>query len=159
VITSQLSVTGPLNVTFQDPILKILLEHSNLTKTQFESLLISLLGEELAGRRLSGQEKAKLRHERPNLTRGSFERTVTQARKNVVASIYTILLLGYVGVFDTPELTSFLEIASRVRTYMDQRRISPQMATEEELRVTKLIAQELERGIADLVRGAWRRGL
>jgi len=149
----------PLKGTFQDQIVKILLEHSNLTKTQFESLLISLLGEELAGRHLSGQEKAKLRHGRPNLTRGAFNRTVTQARGNVVASIYTILLLGYVGLFDTPELTSFLEIASRVRTYMDQRRISSQRTTEEELRVMKLIAEELEKGIKSLVQEAWREGL
>ena len=158
-MTSQVTVMQPLNGTFRDPIVRILLEHSHLTKTQFESLLISLLGEELAGRCLSGQEKAKLRHGRPNLTRGAFNRTVTQARGNIVASIYTILLLGYVGLFDTPELTSFLEIAGRVRTYMDQRRISSQTMTEEELRVMKLIAEELEKGIKGLVQGAWRKGL
>jgi hypothetical protein len=156
-MTAQISVTKPLNGALQDPIVKMLLEHSNLTKIQFESLLISLLGEELAGKRLSGEEKAKLRQGRSNITRGAFNRTVAQARENVVASIYTILLLGYVGVFDTPELSGFLEVAGRLRTYMDQRRLSSQPEAGEELRITRLIAEELERGIADLVRGAWRR--
>lgn len=153
----QPNTTRPLDEVFQDPIVQVLLQHSNLTGIQFESLLISLLGEELAGKRLSGQERAKLRRERADLTRGSFNRTVGQARNNVVASIYTILLLGYVGLFDTPELEPFLEIASRVKAYAEQRKASPEAVTEEELRVTRLIAEELEKGIADLVRGVRRR--
>jgi len=155
----QTDATRALSATFQDPIVQILLEHSNLTKIQFESLLISSLGEELAGKRLSGQEKVKLRLERANLTRGSFNRTVGQARDNVVASIYTILLLGYVGLFDSPELGPFLEIASRIKAYVEQQRASAEMTTEEQLRVTKLIGEELQRGIMELARGAWRKDL
>jgi len=153
----QPNATRPLDELFQDPIVKILLQHSNLTEIQFESLLISLLGEELVGKRLSGQERTKLRRERINLTRGSFNRTLHQARDNVVASIYTILLLGYAGLFDSPELEPFLEIASRVKAYVEQRRASPEAITEEELRVTRLIAEELQKGIAGLVQGARRR--
>ncbi len=155
----QMNFTRPLNGTFQDPIVQTLLKNSNLTTIQFESLLISLLGEELAGKRLSGLEKTRLRREKVNLTRGSFNRTVAQARSNVVASVYTILLLGYVGLFDTPELIPFLEIASRIKTYVEQRRTPPQAVTEEELRVTRIIAEELQRGIAELVRGTGRRDL
>lgn len=144
---------------FKDPIVQVLLQNSNLTEIQFESLLISLLGEELVGKRLSGQERVKLRRERADLTRGSFNRTVGQARSNVVASIYTILLLGYVGVFESPELEPFLEIASRVKAHLEQRKAPSEAITEEELRVTRIIAEELQKGIADLVRGGRRRGL
>ncbi len=153
----QPNTTRPLGGVFQDPIVQVLLQHSSLTEIQFESLLISLLGEELVGKRLSGEERAKLRRERDNLTRGSFNRTVVQARNNVVSSIYTILLLGYVGLFDTPELEPFLEIASRVKAYVEQRKASPETITEEELRVTRLISEELQKGIADLVQGTRRR--
>lgn len=156
---SQPDATQTLNATLQDPIAQILLEHSSLTRIQFKSLLISLLGEELTGRRLSGQERANLRSERINLSRGSFNRTVAQARDNVVESVYTILLLGYVGLFDTPELGPFLEIASRIKAHMEEQKASGTGTTKEQMRVADLIREELERGLMDLVRGTGRKGL
>lgn len=149
----QPNATGPLDEVFQDPVVKVLLQHSNLTEIQFESLLISLLGEELAGKRLSGQERAKLRRGRAGLTRGSFNRTVTQARNNVVASIYTTILLGYVGLFDNPELEPFLEIASRIKTYVEDQVPAQGAVTEERLKAVKVIGEDLQRAIKDLARG------
>ena len=98
-----------LSATLHDPIAQTLLIHSNLTRVQLETVLISMLGEELSGRPLHSHEKVVLRPMKPKLTRGSFNRTLSQGRKNVVRSIYTILLLGYVGLFDSPELQPFLE--------------------------------------------------
>jgi hypothetical protein len=146
-----------LKGTFYDPIVQTLLKYSNLTQIQFESLLISALGEDATGKPLIGREKVRLRLSRTNLTRGSFNRTVAQARKNVVASIYTILLLGYTGLFDQPELEPFLEVSSRIKSYVDQRKASREMAAEEQTRVMRLIGDELRRTVEDLAHGVRRQ--
>lgn len=155
----QAHTTQVLTTTLQDPIVQTLLKYSNLTKIQFESLLISLFGEESLGRRLSGQERARLRLEKANITRGSFNRTVAQARQNVAASIYTILLLGYVGLFDTPQLEPFLEIADRIKRYAEEQSSVDQEIRGEGLRATRLIGEELQQRIVELVRGPRRRAL
>jgi hypothetical protein len=88
------------------------------------------------------------------LTRGSFNRTLSQGRKNVVQSIYTILLLGYVGLFDSPELQPFLELASRMKAYIDQGEASETMTGEARREVMKVIGRELDEAINSLARGA-----
>jgi len=143
-----------LTATFRDPITQTLLIHSSLTRTQFETVLISMLGQELSGRALLSHERLVLRLTKPKLTRGSFNRTLSQARRNIVGSIYTILLLGYVGLFDSPELAPFLELASRMKAYIDQREASETMTQEERGEVMKIIGDELEEAINTLVRGA-----
>jgi hypothetical protein len=143
-----------LNATFRDPITQTLLIHSNLTRAQLETVLISMLGQELSGTPLKSHEKVVLRPTKPKLTRGSFNRTLSQGRKNVVQSIYTILLLGYVGLFDSPELQPFLEMASRMRAYIDQEKASETMTGEARREVMKVIGKELEEAINSLARGA-----
>ncbi|MCJ7505262.1 hypothetical protein MUP05_02155 [Candidatus Bathyarchaeota archaeon] len=71
-----------------------------------------------------------------------------------MGSIYTILLLGYVGLFDSPELAPFLELASRMKAYIDQREASETMTQEDRGEVMKIIGDELEEAINTLVRGA-----
>jgi len=142
-----------LNNTTRDPIARILLQHSTLTSIQFETVLISLLGQELYGKPLLSKEKTSLRPRPSTLTRGSFNRTLAQARKNVVKSIYTLILLGYVGLLDSPELTPFLELASRIRTYIDQRRSTVDSNSKERSKVVSLIAEELEKAIQALAYG------
>lgn len=143
-----------LTATFRDPITQTLLIHSSLTRTQFETVLISMLGQELSGRPVLSHERLVLRLTKPKLTRGSFNRTLSQARRNIVGSIYTILLLGYVGLFDSPELAPFLELASRMKAYIDQREASETMTQEDRGEVMKIIGDELEEAINTLVRGA-----
>lgn len=148
-----------LNNTTRDPITQTLLQHSTLTRTQFETVLISLLGQELSGKPLPSNEKTALRPTRPSLTRGSFNRTLAQARRNIVKSIYTLILLGYVGLLDSPELTPFLELASRIRTYIDQRKSSVEPTTREQSQVVGLIAEELEKAIQALAQGRRENGV
>jgi hypothetical protein len=40
----------------------------------------------------------------------------------VIRSIYTILLLGYVGLFDTPSLQPFTELSDTIQGYIQQAR-------------------------------------
>jgi hypothetical protein len=100
-----------------DPITKILLKTSNLTKTQLETLLIDILTENYADKTLNYDEKGRLRLTRAGVSRGSFNRTLRQAKTNVTESIYTILLLGYLGVIQSTSLTPYLEAANKLQTY------------------------------------------
>jgi len=81
--------------TLGDRILSALLRRSNLTGAQFETLLIDQLGHDMANKRLTRSDMAQLRRDEKGISRGSFNRTLRQARENVVEAIHTILLLGY----------------------------------------------------------------
>jgi len=104
--------------SLNDPIVKILIKNSHLTKTQLETLLIDVLAENLAGKTLRYEEKAKLRLLRAGISRGAFNRTLKQARRNIIESVYTILLLGYLGVFEDTRLDPYLEAANKLQAYM-----------------------------------------
>jgi hypothetical protein len=111
----------------EEPILKILLERSLITPIQIETLLIDLVTEDSLDTHLSYEEKASLRsHEsrrKHGVSRGAFNRTLHQARKNVTRSIYTLLLLAYLGLFDLTVFRPFEEIASRIGGYRRIREI------------------------------------
>jgi len=53
-----------------------------------------------------------------------------QAQNNVIRSIYTILLLGYVGLFDTPSLQPFTELSDTIQGYVQEARQAGQTAHE-----------------------------
>ncbi|MEA2089562.1 MAG: hypothetical protein U9O89_02225 [Thermoproteota archaeon] len=107
-------IEGSLN----DPIVKILIKNSHLTETQIETLLIDVLATNLSEKQLKYEEKARLRLGKTKVSRGAFNRTLKQAQKNVIKSIYTIFLLGYLGVFEHTSLDSYLEIANKLETYI-----------------------------------------
>ena len=102
--------------TFQDPIADLLLKQSNITRTQFETLIIDLLTDILSDKKLSFYEKSLFRKEK--VSRGSFSRTLAQARGGVISSIFTIVLLSYIGVFDKP-FEEYQELAEKLRDYID----------------------------------------
>ncbi|MEM2522908.1 MAG: hypothetical protein QXW82_07155, partial [Candidatus Bathyarchaeia archaeon] len=78
-----------LKKSLEDPIIKILAKNSHLTKIQLETLLIDVLAENISGKPLKYEEKAKLRLTKAKLSRGAFNRTLKQAEKNIIKSIYT----------------------------------------------------------------------
>jgi hypothetical protein len=116
------SVKKMLNETFQDSIVKILLKNCSLTQKQFETLLIDFLSDELLPNRTKSTERPKLRTDRDTVSRGSFDRTLAQARVNVAEAIYTVFLLGYTGLLETPQLEPFLEVGNRLKSHSDERR-------------------------------------
>ena len=132
-----------------DPIVKILAKNSNLTKTQLETLLIDILAENISGKSLKYDQKAKLRLSA--VSRGAFNRTLRQARRNVIQSIYTILLLGYLGVFEDTHLVPYLEIANKLQTYMKTHRdITGKREINEYLRIINTLREELETSLEQL---------
>jgi hypothetical protein len=145
-------VTAWLNGALSDPIVKILAKNSQLTKTQLETLLIDILAENIAGKQLKYDEKAKLRLTKSKISRGSFNRTLAQSKENVIKSIYTVLLLGYLGVFESSTLDPYLEIANKLRDYVEAHQDIPgkQEELEDHVKLIEIIREELETSLKRL---------
>ena len=145
-------VTAWLNGAINDPIVQILAKNSQLTKTQLETLLIDVLSENLSGKQLNYDEKAALRLTKAKISRGSFNRTLKQSRENVIKSIYTVLLLGYLGVFETTTLDPYLEIANKLHEYVEAHQDVPNKEEElkDHLKVIEIIRNELETSLKRL---------
>lgn len=131
--------------SLNDPIVNIFLKNSHLTKTQLETLLIDILTENLAENQLSYEEKAKFRLIRPSVTRGAFNRTLKQAKSNVVKAIYTIMLLGYLGIFENSSLTPYIEISNKLRTYIETYKNFLKEGKTEEKELINVLREEIER--------------
>ena len=101
--------------TFQDPLTDILLNNSNLTRIQFETLVIDMLMDIISDEKLSFDEKTLFRTK--NVSRGSFSRSLSQARKNVISGIFTIVLLSYIGVFDARPFDEYYVLAEKLKEY------------------------------------------
>ena len=112
---------------FHEPIMKSLLEQSILTRSQLETLLIDLVIEDRYGEHISYDEKASLRSKPGTrllgISRGAFNRTLNQARRNITKCLYTMLLLTYLGLFEHTIFRPFEEIASRIGNYRQIRDI------------------------------------
>lgn len=114
-----------------DPVVSRLLASSNLTRIQFETLIIHFLLDENTGASVKYSIKGLLRRftnarglRKPvssrGVTKGAFRRVLGQACKNVVKSIYTLFLLGYVGLLETPNLAPYLELSSLISNYRER---------------------------------------
>ena len=135
---------------FEDEIMLTLLNNSNLTRKQFESLIIDFSLEKILDKDLTLKHKTKLRTDRDMLTRGSFLRTLSQAKNNVINSLYTILLLGYTGIFDSIEFEPFIEIAHRIRSHVEN--LKNEEDDENYKKAVKTLTDELTDIIDDLAR-------
>jgi hypothetical protein len=146
------SVQTWLNGSLNDPIVKLLAKNSQLTRTQLETLLIDILSESIAGKQLKYDEKALLRLTKAQISRGSFNRTLKQAKENVTKSIYTVLLLGYLGLFESTTLDPYLEIANKLRDYVDAHKEIPNKEEDlsEHIKLIELIREQLETGLKQL---------
>ena len=111
---------------FDDPVLSKLLNQSNLTTAQLETILVDQLGEDLADKTLTREEMTHLRHLGGKVSRGAFNRTLQQARANISEAVYTVLLLGYSGLLESPSLAPFLEASERLRGQTEQLREASQ---------------------------------
>lgn len=134
--------------SLNDPITKLLAKHSHLTKTQLETLLIDVLADNIMDARLKYDEKATLRLTKAKISRGSFNRSLKQAKENVLKSIYTILLLGYLGVTESSTLVPYLEIANKLQEYVEACKSSQSQI--EHQKAIENIREELEKSLQQL---------
>ncbi len=95
---------------FHDFIISALLSKSSLTATQFEAFVLS---------RVEGNLSTKIAMRRgKKITKGSFLRTLHQAKSNIEASLYTLFLLSYVGAIPPGklgQLAKISELTSKVK--------------------------------------------
>ena len=115
-------------------------------------MLIDVLAENLSGKQLKYDEKARLRLTKAKISRGAFNRTLKQSKENVIKSVYTVLLLGYLGIFESTTLDPFLEIANRLHEYVEAHDGVPRREDElkEHARVMEIIREELETSLKRL---------
>lgn len=102
----------------KDPIVSKLLSRSNLTRAQFETILVDQLGHDMANKQLTRTEMGQLVRNQKGISRGALNRTLRQARENVSEAIHTILLLGYGGLIDSPALAPFVEASELLKSQM-----------------------------------------
>jgi len=129
-----------------DPIIKILAGNSHLTRKQLETLLIDFLAPNIAGKSLTNEEKALFRLAKARISRGAFNQTLRQARRNIIQSIYTILLLGYLGIFEDTRLDAYIEVSNKLKEYISAYKgalANNDLATEH-LQIVTVLREELE---------------
>jgi hypothetical protein len=132
---------------FQDPIADLLLKKSNLTKTQFETFMIDLLIDVMSDEKVPFKNKTLFRDKK--VSRGSFSRTLGQGRKRVISSIFTIVLLSYVGVFDSKPFEEYQNLVEKLRDYLTAIETSGPNVSRAML---KRIEGELAEGIESMAR-------
>ena len=101
----------------KDPIIEILLKNSCLTEIQLETLLLDLYNRE--NRDHISKELKTIQRIDKKISRGAFNRTRNQAIRNIVKSIYTIMLFGYIGLLETPQLEPFIEVSGRLKSFKE----------------------------------------
>jgi len=139
--------------SFKDPIGALLLKNSNLTTSQYECLVIDYLVEYMTDTELTYDNKALLRSKK--VSRGSFSRTLAQARGNIISSIYTILLLAYIGIFDTAPFDDYRNLTEKLSEYLS---IVENLDSTQSRQFLRRIEAELREGIKALaVPGSLRK--
>ena len=125
----------------------MLLKNSNLTHSQFETFVIDVLTEVLFEEKISYKEKSFLRKKK--VSRGSFSRTLAQSRNNIISSIFTILLIYYIGIFDTLPFEEYEMLADQLREYS---KLVEEPFDNESKTILETIENELVQGISDLAK-------
>jgi len=133
-----LEVRESVRNLIRDPVTKTLLANSQLTTSQLETLLADSLS---TSGELKKSQKRMYRPSKARISRGAYNRTLIQAQNNVIRSIYTILLLGYLELFDSASLQPFLELSDTVHTYVQE---AKKTAEHENPAVEHLTARLLE---------------
>lgn len=93
-----------------DPIVSFLLQKSSLTMTQLDTIMAAQMSGNL-DTKISSREKTKV-------SKGAFVRTLHQGQGNVESSIYTLMLVVYLGLVPQEKFDQFLKtqrIVSKVK--------------------------------------------
>jgi len=114
-------LTSGAKQVLKEPILKKLQEGSVLSEAQIETLLIDLVVEDSYGAHITYEDKASYRSKEGTrlrgVSRGAFNRTLKQSRRNLTRCFYTMLLLAYLGLFEFTIFRPFEEVAARIGDY------------------------------------------
>ncbi len=128
---------------FEDPICKILLKKSFFTEIQLETLLLDYLTHEIAEVNVTQLSKALARQRSKGKSRGSYNRVLHQSRSKLEETIYSILLLGYLGILGDIRISSFIETSEKMQEYLKLRH-SQQLEDKMNLEINKKPKNRLE---------------
>ena len=95
-----------------DELLVSILKQSHFTNVQIDSLLLAFQYK-IEGCSLS--EIVKMRDSGP-VSKGSYLRTLKQAKNNFRRSLYTLLLAVYLGILDTNTVEDFIELSNKLNS-------------------------------------------
>jgi len=139
-----------------DQLARTLLQNSHLTQVQFVTFLTDVLWP--ASQTLGDSERSRRRSGGRNVSKGAFNRSLAQARRNVIKSVYTLFLLAYFGLFDSPKLEPFLRLGDEMKTLLDARHETRDKDASEGYNSTRILEDALQEAIGDLARmGSFRR--
>ena len=96
----------------RDTLFASLIRNSNLTKVQMDTLL-SYWNLKQNDRSLS--EMIRIRDK--VVTKGSFLHTLNQAKQNIRASVYSILLLGYIGLLNKESIEGLVRVTALLNDF------------------------------------------
>jgi len=144
-LTEENELQKMFNHSFNDPVANILLKYSSLTPIQYETLIIDYITEYMTDNEFTIQNKTLYRSK--IVSRGSFSRTLSQGRGKIISSLYTILLLSYIGIFDTTPFDEFKNLSEKLSEYRNLVEISDYTESEQLL---LRIEKELLEGIRKL---------
>ena len=133
-----------------DPLAKTLQANSHLTEVQFATLVIDVLWP--ASQTPLRRGRVQPRSGRRRVSKGAFNRSLSQARRNVIRSIYTVFLLAYFGLFDSPKLEPFLRVADEMKTFLDARHETAQKGDSEAYNATKVLEDALQETVGELAK-------
>ncbi len=138
----------------QDRLARTLLQNSHLTEVQFATMLIDVLWQTSQHSPENEAPKSSQRE----VSKGAFNRSLAQARRNVIKSIYTVFLLAYFGLFDSPKLEPFLHLGDEMKTFLDAKHETRHEDDSEAWVATKALESALESTIGELARmGSFKR--
>jgi len=146
----QLPIDWALARLADDPFARVLLESSHLTKVQFETLVIDVMWS--TNQTSDENGRLGLRSSRRQVSKGAFNRSLSQARQNVIKSVYTVFLLAYFGLFDSPKLEPFLRLGDEMKSFLDARRESRHRGDSEAYDATKVLEDALHATARELAR-------
>jgi len=94
-----------------------------------------------------------LRLSRSGVSRGAFNRSLRQARRNAIKSMYTTALLGYLGILESPRLEPYLELADKLQTYTEAYKEiwKGRPVKSDHMRMIGTLQRELESGLKQLI--------
>ena len=137
-----------INRLRHDPLARILLENSHLSRIQFDTFLIDVLW--LGSEDSSSDSGFRGKPQRRRVSKGSFNRSLRQARRNVVKSVYTIFLLSYFGLFDSPKLEPFIRLGNEMQTFLDSKLETSETPDLEVQVATRALRDALQAAVGEL---------
>ena len=151
---AQSPIDWSLDKLRDDRLARTLLQNSHLTEVQFATLVIDVLWRTTQ----SSPENNGPRSDRRKVSKGAFNRSLAQARRNVIKSIYTIFILAYFGLFDSPKLEPFLRLGDEMKTFLDAKHEMGPKSDAEAYDAMKALENALDSSIGDLARmGSFKR--